>query len=141
MDSSIKYRSSMNIVVTTGHQYPVGTALTNRIRSYLEELVVLGHSVTVVIYRPSEDRKNVQNPPSDSLNGVRYRSSAFSIEKPKNPIIARLVRSYNYLDCLWIISCENKKNHIDILLQASAKASIIPLYIYLQPNTWNSCCA
>ena len=34
----------MNIILITYHQYPIGTALTNRIRSYLEILAKLDNS-------------------------------------------------------------------------------------------------
>lgn len=117
----------MKIVVTTSHQYPVGTALTNRIRSYLEELAALGHSVLVLIYRASEDSRNVQNQASGELNGVRYRSTAHSVKKSKNPIIARFVRLYSYSNCVRILFQEERREHIDIILQASARSTIIPI--------------
>jgi len=51
----------MNIILITYHQYPIGTALTNRIRSYLEILAKLDNSVKVIIFRPSEDINNIWN--------------------------------------------------------------------------------
>lgn len=120
----------MKIVLITGHQYPVGTALTNRIRSYLEVLASLGHNVSVLIYRPSEDSDNIHNDPAGKLNGVSYRSTAHSLKKNKNPIIARLTWIYGYINCLNVLYKENRRKHIDVIIQASAKSSIIPL-VYL----------
>lgn len=127
--------SIMNVILVTGHQYPVGTALTNRIRSYLEVLVTIGHEVSVVIYRPSETSENVLNCRSGKLNGVNYCSSAYSIVRPKNPLLSRIVRFYSYLNCVRIILRENKVKHIDVIIQASAKSSMIPLlYIICNIN-------
>lgn len=114
----------------TGHQYPVGTALTNRIRSYLEVLASLGHDVSVIIYRPSEDGNNVQNDSAGTLNGVRYRSTAHSLIKSKNPIIARVTWIYGYINCMFTLFAENRVGHIDTIIQGSSKSSLIPL-VYL----------
>jgi glycosyltransferase involved in cell wall biosynthesis len=120
----------MKIVMITGHQYPVGTALTNRIRSYLEVLASLGHDVSVIIYRPSEDGNNVQNDSEGTLNGVRYRSTAHSLIKSKNPIIARVTWVYGYVNCMFTLFAENRVGHIDTIIQGSSKSSLIPL-VYL----------
>lgn len=120
----------LRIFLITGHQYPVGTAMTNRMRSYLEVLAELGHDVSVLIYRPSEVKSNIQNNSQGELNGVKYFSSAYSIIKAKNPIIARLTWVYGYLNAFRILYKENKSKHIDVILQASSKSSIIPL-VYL----------
>ena len=66
----------LRIFVTTSHQYPVGTAMSNRLRSYLEVLAELGHDVNVLIYRPSEERENVQNAAKGVLNKVKYSSTS-----------------------------------------------------------------
>lgn len=117
----------MRIIVTTGHQYPVGTALSNRIRSYLEELAYLGHDVSVLIYRPSEDPYNVQNAAKGLLNGVSYQCSATSVVRQRNSLVQRFTWFYSYLNALSILNNENKQRHIDVVIQASAKSSIIPL--------------
>ena len=121
----------MNIILITYHQYPIGTALTNRIRSYLEVLAKLDNSVKVIIFRPSEDRNNIQNLRSGKLNGVVYYSTAYSIIKPTNPFIARITWIYGYLNCLLALYNENLVKHIDIIIQGSSKSSLIPLvYIF-----------
>jgi len=121
----------MNIILFTYHQYPVGTALTNRIRSYLEILAKLGNSVKVIIFRPSEEKNNVQNAIRGKLNGVVYYSTAYSIIKPANPFIARITWIYGYLNCLLALYNENLNKHIDIIILGGAKSSLIPLvYIF-----------
>jgi len=120
----------MNIALITCHQYPVGTAMTNRIRSYLEVLAKMGHQVRVMIYRPSEAQGDIQNERQGILNGVNYSSTAFSIVKPKNPILARLTWIYGYINCLMKLINANRKQHIDVIIQASSKSSLIPL-VYL----------
>jgi len=127
----------MKIVLITGHQYPVGTALTNRIRSYLEVLASLGHDVSVLIYRPSEDSRNIQNDSAGKLNGVSFRSTAHSLKKSKNPIIARLTWIYGYINCLNVLYKENRRKHIDVIIQASSKSSMIPL-VYLFTRLMNT---
>lgn len=117
----------MRIFVTTGHQYPTGTALTNRIRSYLEELAYLGHDVSVLIYRPSEDHNNVQNAAKGLINGVSYQCSAISVVRHRNSLVQRFSWIYSYLNAIRILYLENKRQHIDVVIQASAKSSIIPL--------------
>lgn len=121
----------MKIVLVTGHQYPVGTALTNRIRSYLEVLATIGHEVKVLIYKPSENRDNIQNTSSGAINGVFYQSCAYSIVKLKNPLLSRLTWIYGYLNCIFLLYKENRIQHIDVIIQASSKSSIIPL-VFLQ---------
>jgi len=121
----------MNIILITYHQYPIGTALTNRIRSYLEILAKLDNSVKVIIFRPSEDRNNIQNLRKGKLNGVVYYSTAYSIIKPTNPFIARITWIYGYLNCLLALYNENLNRHIDIIIFGCAKSSLIPLvYIF-----------
>ena len=121
----------MNIILVTYHQYQVGTALTNRIRSYLEILAKLDNSVKVVIFRPSEDRNNIQNLRKGKLNGVVYYNTAYSIIKPTNPFIARITWIYGYLNCLYALCKENLNKHIDIIIFGCAKSSLIPLvYIF-----------
>lgn len=121
----------MNIILITYHQYPIGTALTNRIRSYLEILAKLDNSVKVIIFRPSEDRNNIQNLRKGKLNGVVYYNTAYSIIKPTNPFIARITWIYGYLNCLLALYNENLVKHIDIIIQGSSKSSLIPLvYIF-----------
>jgi len=120
----------MNIILFTYHQYPVGTALTNRIRSYLEVLAELGNSVKVIIFRPSEDRNNIQNAIRGKLNGVVYYSTAYSIIKPTNPLIARITWIYGYLNCLYALYKEDQNKPIDIIIQGCSKSSLIPL-VYL----------
>jgi len=125
----------MNIILITYHQYPIGTALTNRIRSYLEVLAQLGNNVKVIIFRPSEDRKNIQNKKKGKLNGVTYYSTAYSIIKPSNPFIARITWIYGYLNCLYALYKENQNKHIDIIIQGCAKSSLIPLvYVFTRLN-------
>ncbi|MDD3235130.1 MAG: glycosyltransferase family 4 protein [Candidatus Cloacimonetes bacterium] len=123
-------------MLITGHQYPVGTALTNRIRSYLEVLAEEGHEVRVIVYRPSEARKNVQNEHYGSLNGVSYISSAHSVIKSKSPIAARFTWVFSYLNCLRLLYISNKKKHIDVIIQASSRSSIIP-FVYLLTRLFN----
>ncbi len=120
----------MRIFLITGHQYPAGKAATNRIRSYLEVLVQLGHDVNVLIYRSSEISENIQNKFRGKLNGVHYSTSANSVIKKKNPILARITWIYSYINALKILKDENKKKHIDIIIQGSSKSSIIP-FVYL----------
>lgn len=128
-------KKKLNIVLITGHQYPIGTALTNRIRSYLEKLASIGHKVDVFIYRPSEEKHNIQNAKKGILNGVEYRSTALSIIKSRNPYIARVTWIYGYINCLNELHGEHKKNGIDIIIQASSKSSIIPLvYLFCKVN-------
>lgn len=117
----------MRIYLITGHQYPIGTAQTNRLRSYLEALASLGHDVNVLIYRPSEVKEDVKNKMSGRLNNVNYLSSAYSIGKMKNPLLARITWIYGYLNCLRLLFKENKQSSIDIIIQGSSKSSIIPL--------------
>lgn len=117
----------MRIFVTTAHQYPVGTALTNRIRSYLEQLALLGHDVQVLIYRPSECYGKVSNPNEGICNLVKFRSCSKSLIKHKNPFYARITWIYGYLNCLRVLYLANKEGHIDVVIQAHAKSSIIPI--------------
>ncbi len=125
----------MNIILITYHQYPIGTAFTNRIRSYLEVLAQLGNNVKVIIFRPSEDRNNIQNKKKGKLNGVTYYSTAYSIIKPSNPFIARITWIYGYLNCLYALYKENQNKHIDIIIQGCAKSSLIPLvYVFTRLN-------
>ena len=125
----------MHIVLITGHQYPVGTALANRVRSYLEELADMGNKVQVIIYRPSEQRGCVLNGRQGELNQVTYTSSAHSLVKNDNPFVARLTWIYGYINCLRMLRREHKKKPVDVIIQASAKSSIIPLvYLFCRKN-------
>lgn len=64
------------------------------------------------------------------LNGVSYQSTAHTLIKINNPILARISWIYGYLHCLILLYKENKKKHTDVIIQASSKSSIIPLVYF-----------
>lgn len=117
----------MKIVMITGHGYPTGTALANRIRSYLEALASLGNDVTVLIYKPTEDRLKPMNKRKGFLNGVKYRNTSYSMAKAGNPLFARVTWVYSYINCLVALCQEHREHPIDVVIQGSSKSSLIPL--------------
>ncbi len=120
----------MKIILITGHQYPIGTALTNRIRSYLEVLATLDNDVSVLVYKPTEDRDNPQNQTAGTLNGVRYTYTTYSVYRPKTSLMTMISWVYGYLNCLIHLVRENRLKHTDIIILAQARSSLIPL-VYL----------
>jgi glycosyltransferase involved in cell wall biosynthesis len=117
----------MRIVMITGHAYPTGTALANRIRSYLEALASLDNDVTVLIYKPTEDRANPVNKRRGILNGVKYRNTSYSMAKANSPLLARVTWIYSYINCLVVLRQEHRECPIDVIIQGSSKSSLIPL--------------
>ncbi|MBM4403552.1 MAG: glycosyltransferase family 4 protein [Candidatus Cloacimonetes bacterium] len=120
----------MNIVLITGHQYPTGTALTNRIRSYLEVLASLSNKVSVLVYKPSEDRKHPQNQRMGVLSGVEYRYTSYTIYQSQKRYMTFLAWVYGYINCLIKLIRINRRKHIDIIILAQARCSLIP-FVYL----------
>jgi len=120
----------VKIILITGHQYPVGTALSNRIRSYLEVLATLDNEVSVLVYKPTEDRENPQNQARGTLNGIKYKYTAYSLYRPKTYLMTMIAWVYGYLNCLKHLFRENRRAHTDIIILAQARSSLIPL-VYL----------
>jgi len=107
----------LDIIIVTSEPFPEGGAATNRIRSYCKGLSELGHTINVIVLKPSSMYVNKRE---GSIDGYQYRYATILTEWSTINLWKKLVKFIVgiYKASLFIIRYA-RKNKTNIILLIS----------------------